>query len=117
MNHIAPSVASVMSVANEMILGAVHRFPDICLLAEESPRKPQLGDRLMKGVMRPVIVSNWVPFLQMRSLGSHSTSGREKEGNKERTGWGLVFSTVNGSSVEGRTSAYTDAHHWNLNKA
>jgi hypothetical protein len=25
----------------------------------------------------------------MRSVGSHSTSGREKEGNKERTGWTL----------------------------
>ena len=23
----------------------------------------------------------------MRSVGSYSTSGREKEGNKERTGW------------------------------
>ena len=50
---LAPSVASVTSVANdkgdnEMILGAVHRFPGICLTAEENPRKPQLGDRLMK---------------------------------------------------------------------
>jgi hypothetical protein len=33
---------------NEMILGAVHRSPGICLIAEESPRKSQLGDRLMK---------------------------------------------------------------------
>ena len=30
---------------NEMILGAVHRSPGICLTAEENPRKPQLGDR------------------------------------------------------------------------
>ena len=29
---------------NEMILGAVHRSPGICLTAEENPRKPQLGD-------------------------------------------------------------------------
>ena len=35
---------------NEMILGAVHRSPGICLTAEENPRKPQLGDRLMKGL-------------------------------------------------------------------
>ena len=35
--------------------------------------------------VRPVIASNGVPFLQMRSGGSHSTSGREKEGNKEMT--------------------------------
>ena len=52
---LAPSVASVTSVANdkgdnEMILGAVHRSPGICLIAEETPRKPQLGDRLMKGL-------------------------------------------------------------------
>ena len=50
---LAPSVASVTSVANEegdneMILGAVHRSPGICLTAVENPRKPQLGDRLMK---------------------------------------------------------------------
>ena len=42
---LAPSVASVTSVANDMgdnekILGAVHRSPDICLAAEENPRKP-----------------------------------------------------------------------------
>ena len=35
---------------NEMILGAVHRSPGICLTAEENPRKPQLGDRLVKGL-------------------------------------------------------------------
>ena len=51
---LAPSVASVMSVANDkddnaIILGAVHRFPGICLTAEENPRKRQLGDRLTKG--------------------------------------------------------------------
>jgi hypothetical protein len=52
---LAPSVASVTSVANdkdddEMILGAVHISPAICLAAEENPRKPLLGDRLMKGL-------------------------------------------------------------------
>ena len=40
----------------------------------------------------PVIVSNGVPFLQMRSVGWHSTSGREKEGNKEGMGSG-AFNT------------------------
>ena len=39
---LAPSVSSVESVANdkgdnEMILGAVHRSPGICLTAEETP--------------------------------------------------------------------------------
>ena len=53
-------VASVTSVDNdkgdndkndnEMIPGAVLRSPGICLTAEESPGKPQLGDRLMKGL-------------------------------------------------------------------
>ena len=52
---LAPSVASVTSVANdkgdnEMILGAVQRSHGIYLTAEENPRKPQLGDRLMKGL-------------------------------------------------------------------
>ena len=56
-------------------------------MAEENTRKPQLGDRLK--AVRPVIASNGVPFLQMRSVGSHSMSGREKEGNKERTGLGI----------------------------
>ena len=52
---LAPIVASVTSVANdkgdnEMILKAVHRSPGICLTAEENPRKPELGDRLMIGL-------------------------------------------------------------------
>ena len=48
---LAPSVASVTSVANNrVILGAVHRSPGICLIVEENPRKPELRDRLMKGL-------------------------------------------------------------------
>ena len=52
---LAPSVAAVTLVANgkgdnKMILGSVHRSPGICLMAEENPRKPQLGDRVMKAV-------------------------------------------------------------------
>ena len=35
---------------NEMIPGAVHRSPGICLTVEENPGNPQLGDRLMKAV-------------------------------------------------------------------
>jgi hypothetical protein len=51
---LAPSVALVTLVTNnkgdnEMILMAMHRFPGICLTAEENPRKRQLGDRLTKG--------------------------------------------------------------------
>ena len=73
-----------------MIQGAVHRSPGICLTAEENPRKPQLEDSLMK-VVRPVIASNGATFLQMRSVGSHSTPGREKEGNKKGTEWVKVI--------------------------
>ena len=52
---LAPSVASVTSVANdkddnETILAAEHRSPGTCLTAEENPRKPQLGNRLIKGL-------------------------------------------------------------------
>ena len=50
---LAPSFASTTSVVNdkhdnEMIPGVVHRSPGICLTAEETPGKPQLGDHLMK---------------------------------------------------------------------
>ena len=52
---LASNVTSVTSVTNdkgdnEMILGALHRSPGICFTAEENPRKPQLGDRLMEGL-------------------------------------------------------------------
>ena len=48
-----PLATSVTSVTNdkgdnEMVMGAVHRSPGICLTAEENPGKPQPGDRLMK---------------------------------------------------------------------
>ena len=73
---LAPSVMSVTNDKddNKMIPGAVHRSLCISLMAEENHGKLQLEDRLMKGL----IASNGVPFLQMRSVGSHSTSGREK---------------------------------------
>ena len=62
-----------------MIPGAVHRFPGISLTAEKTPGKPQFDE----GTLRPVIASNGVPFLQMRSVGSHRMSVREKEGKYE----------------------------------
>ena len=43
--------------------------------------KSQLVDRLMKA-LRSVIASNGVPYLQMKSVGLHSTSGRRKERRK-----------------------------------
>ena len=47
------------------------------------PRKTSARRPSDEGPVRPVIASNGVPFLQMRSAGSHSASEREKEGNKE----------------------------------
>ena len=49
-----PLVPSVTSVANdkgdnEMTEG-VHRYPGICLTAEENSGKPKLGDHLMNGL-------------------------------------------------------------------
>ena len=87
----SPSVTSVLSLANvkggnEMIPGAVQRSPGICLTAEETPGKPQLGDHPIKGLCDQSSPQMGSFFLQMRSVGSHSTSEREKEGVKERTG-------------------------------
>ena len=62
-----------------MVPGTVHKFPGICLIAEENLGKPQLGDSLMMAV-RPVISSNGVHYFQMRLVGPHNTSGREMEG-------------------------------------
>ena len=70
---------SRLSVNVKVKQGAVRIFPDICHTVEENPGKLQLGDHLMKAV-QPVISSNGVPYFKMRSVRSHSTSGREKEG-------------------------------------
>ena len=78
---LAPSVASVANYMgdNEIILGAVHVSPGVCLTVEENPRTPQLWDGLMKG-----LCDQLSSFFQMRPAGSHSMSGREKEINEKR---------------------------------
>ena len=48
--------------------------------------KPQLDDSLMKAV-RSNIASNGVPYLKITSVGSLSTSGKEKEGRKGLEGF------------------------------
>ena len=88
---LAPRVASVTSVANdkgnnEINLGPVHISPGICLTAEKKTQKTSARRPSHEGAVRPAIASNGVPFLQMRSVGSQSTSGRGKQGNKERMG-------------------------------
>ena len=50
--------------------------------------------------MRIVFTSNWVPYLQMRSVGSHRTAGREKEGKTERTGLVRLLPAVHGATGE-----------------
>ena len=85
-----PRMSRQLSVAdrvdNEIIPGAVHRSPGVCLMPEETPGKPQLGDRLMKRLF----ASNEVPFLHMRSVVlTARQEGRRKE---RRKGWGgFVF--------------------------
>ena len=76
---LAPSVASVTSFTNdkddnEMILGAVHRSPGICLTAEENPRKPQLV------AVRPVRLK-WgpVPPNEVGRIAQHVRKGEEKK--------------------------------------
>ena len=54
--------------------------------SQGNPQKTSARRPSDEVAVRPVIASNGVPFLKMRSVGSHSTSGREKEGNKERAG-------------------------------
>ena len=65
-----PLSLSVMSVTsdandkvdNEMILGAVHRSPGICLTAEENPRKPQLGHVNAHGAIFTVCSDAFILF-------------------------------------------------------
>ena len=86
---LAPSVTSVTSVTNDkggngMLPRAVKGTCGIFLMAEEtrgtSARRPS-----DEGSLRSVIASNGLPYLQLKSVGSHNTSGKEKEGKKERT--------------------------------
>jgi hypothetical protein len=69
-----------------MIPGAVHS--NLLAFALQLRNTPEnLNSRPSdEGVMRPVIALNGVSYLKMRSVGSHSTSGRKKVGKKERTG-------------------------------
>ena len=63
----------------------MHISPGICLTAEENPKKTSARRPSDEGAVQPVIASNGIPFFQMRLVGLHSMSGREKEG-KNRVG-------------------------------
>ena len=47
-------------------------------------------------VVRPVIASNGVPYFKMRLVGSHGTSGMEKEEREKRTGGEGIMSATSG---------------------
>ena len=68
---------------SEKRVWVVHISTGINSRVEENPGKLQL----MK-VLRPVIASKKVPYLQKMSVGLHSTSEMEKQGKKERIGRG-----------------------------
>ena len=70
---------------NEMNPRAVYRSPRIYLTAKENTGKPQLGDFLTKAV-RQAIALNGVPYFQMTSIGSYSTSGGIRK--EYSRGWG-----------------------------
>jgi hypothetical protein len=87
---LAPNVTSDTSVANdkgdnEMMPGAVHRSPGIYLTAKENPGN--------EGAVQPVIASNVVPYFQMTSVGSHSSS-ECWEGRKEGKDYVLVLESI-----------------------
>ena len=83
---------------------------------KSSARRPSV-----KRAVRLVIAPNKIPFLQMRSVGSHSTSGREKEGNKEWTGllfyclWDMgITEVVFEQMFEKYDCGLTDSRNWVL---
>ena len=87
---LAPSITSITNDKgdNEMILGGCAQISWHLPYSWGKPRKTSARRPSDEGAVRPVIASNGVTFLQMRSVGSHSTSGKEKEGKKERIGRG-----------------------------
>ena len=82
---LAQSVASLTSVANdtddnEMILGGCEQISWHLRYSRGNPQKTSARRPSDEGVVRPVIASNGVHSHQMRSVGSHSTSGSQKDG-------------------------------------
>ena len=80
---------------NGMKLGAVLRYPGICLTAEGNPWKSLLWNHPIK-ILRPIIASNGVPCLQMRLIGLHNRSARrgEKYINLTLCKWVSAMTTI-----------------------
>ena len=70
---------------NEMKPEAANRSPGIYLTGEEKSRKTSAWRPSMKTVDL-FIASNGDSCPQMSSVGSHSSSGRQKQGKEEMTG-------------------------------
>ena len=66
-----------------IIQEAVHKSLAIYLTAEEKLRKILARRSLIKGCATSQRLK-WDTYFQIRSVGSHSTSGREKEGKRAR---------------------------------
>ena len=84
----SPSVTSVANDKgdNEMIPGAVHRSPGICVTAEENPGISQLGDPLMKRLCdQSSPQTSSFPKNEADSTAQRVSRGKERQ--KERTGW------------------------------
>ena len=79
-----PNENSLLSYdKDEMIPGLCTALLTFSLWLRKT-RKHQLEDRLVKAVL-PIIATNGVPHLQMKSVGSQNLSEREKKEIKERS--------------------------------
>ena len=68
---------------NEIIPGAVDRFPDICLTAEKKPRKTPARRQSNEGFAASYRIK-WGQLPPNEVDSSRSTSGMEKEVKRER---------------------------------
>ena len=66
-----------------MILGTVHRSPGICITVGENPRKPQLGNCVMKGLCEQSL-SQMGPFppYEVGRISQHVRKGERRKAGK-----------------------------------
>ena len=87
---LVPSVTSVTTVANDRVKMKWSRglCTDLLAFASKLRKSPETSDGRPsdEAAVRPLIASNGASFLHLRSVESHSTSGREWEGKEGGTG-------------------------------
>ena len=89
-----------MSVANdkgdkEMIPRVVHRSPGICLPADKNPGKPQLGDRLMKGLRTQSSPQmSTIPPNEVGRIAKHARKGVGRIAGKDGGVWIVYIYTL-----------------------